>query len=120
MYLILFLQLLGLNSTDWEIASSNGPESRYINQLAQSQDGLLLFGGKNSGDGFNDLWQWKDDKWHYKGEGATKRWDHSFVYMMKDKQLFLFGGRSFEILDGKKQRIDLVTAGFIKTKNGSC
>ncbi|WP_190810968.1 kelch repeat-containing protein [Flagellimonas sp. S3867] len=94
-------------SSKWEVASSIGPEPRYISQLISIDNNLILFGGKNDTKDFNDLWSWNGSKWNLIGNGATKRWDHSYVYMKNFNQIFLFGGRAFEETEGKEERIEL-------------
>lgn len=77
-----------------ELVADKGPDGRYINQLASNDSTILLFGGKhNDNRGFDDLWEWNGSKWLFVGNGATKRWDHSYVFMADE--LLLFGGRAF-------------------------
>ena len=103
--------------TKWEKVAIDGPEPRYINQLVFANHSLLLFGGKNSSsNGFDDLWEWRDGKWTLLGNGATKRWDHSYVYMSNLDQLFLFGGRTFQDVQGKEERVDLNDSWTYKNK----
>ncbi len=104
---MLFMLITSCSSI-WRVASVNGPEPRYISTLIYSDNSLLLFGGKNnSSNGFDDLWEWNGKEWNMIGNGATKRWDHNYVYMKTMDQLFLFGGRTFEQIQGKQERIDL-------------
>lgn len=106
--IILLLFILFTSCSDkWEVISSNGPEPRYVTQLIYTDSTLVIFGGKNNSTDFNDLWQWNGKKWNLIGKGATKRWDHSYVYMNNYNQLFLFGGRAFEHILGKEERVDL-------------
>ncbi len=106
-YQIILVVTLNI-SNGWQIVSLDGPEPRYINQLVYAEDALVLFGGKNSSSkGFNDLWEWRDSKWNFIGNGATGRWDHCYAYMENQKQLFLFGGRTFQRMEGKEERVDL-------------
>lgn len=106
--LLTFLILFGLDAIGWQIAATDGPEPRYINQMVFANNGLIVFGGKNSSsDGFNDLWLWENDKWSFIAKGATKRWDHSYTYMENEDQLFLFGGRALKNSRESDERIDL-------------
>lgn len=105
--IILALQL-SINNYEWQIVSDDGPEPRYINNLVYAKNALLLYGGKNNKNkGFDDLWEWKDNKWNLIGKGAPKRWDHSFTYMNNLDLIFLFGGRTFTEKRGKEERTDL-------------
>lgn len=97
-------------SQEWEIVSLKGPGPRYINQLVYSNDGILLFGGKhNNNKGYSDLWKWDGKNWNLLDSASTvgKRWDHSYVFMSEGYKLFLFGGRTFRIINGKEERTDL-------------
>lgn len=106
--LILFLLLSAIPSDGWQIATNEGPPPRYINQLASTQNSLVLFGGKHSSNkGYNDIWEWKDGKWKRLGAAGIKRWDHSLVYMETLEAIFLYGGRSFQYVQGKEERVDL-------------
>ena len=106
--LIIIAFLLSLNTYEWQIVSNSGPEPRYINQLVYANNRLILYGGKtNSNRGFDDLWEWKDGNWNLIGYGASKRWDHNYVYMENSDQIFLFGGRTFLEAQDKKERVDL-------------
>ena len=106
--LLVTLALLLSNTYEWQIVSSNGPEPRYINQMIYANNRLILYGGKNSDNkGFDDLWEWKNGKWNSLGNGATKRWDHSYAYMENYDQIFIFGGRTFKDIQGKEERVDL-------------
>ncbi len=106
--LLIFLALLLSNLYEWQIVSNDGPEPRYINQMIYANNRLILFGGKhNDNKGFNDLWEWVDGKWNFLGNGATKRWDHSYAYMENYDHIFMFGGRTFMEFQGKEERVDL-------------
>ena len=106
--LLVTLALLLSNTYEWQIVSSNGPEPRYINQMVYANNRLILYGGKNSGNkGFDDLWEWKNGKWNSLGNGASKRWDHSYAYMENYDQIFMFGGRTFKDIEDKEERVDL-------------
>ena len=95
-------------TTGWRVVSSEGPEPRYINKIIHAGNHMVLFGGKNNlSTGFNDLWTWTGNKWEPMGAGATRRWDHSYVYMEDAAQIFMFGGRTFDKTDSEQIRIDL-------------
>lgn len=112
------LVLLISNPLNWKIVSTKGPEPRYINKLVSTDQGLLMFGGKNStNNGFDDLWLWQEGEWQLLGNGATKRWDHSFSYNTDDKKLILFGGRSFSDEAEEKLRMDLGDTWVYKNNN---
>ncbi len=107
--ILMAIVLLLFQGTDvWRIAANDGPSPRYVNQIVSTGESLLLFGGKHSdSDGFDDLWEWKEGQWQLLGNGASKRWDHSCVYMGNRNQLMLFGGRAFRETGGEEERVDL-------------
>ena len=114
---IIITLLINIDSIKWKIVSETGPPTRYINTMVCAENSLLLFGGKNGNNkGFNDLWEWRDGSWNPLGNWGIKRWDHSYVYMKNKDQLFLFGGRTFKVIQGKEERVDLNDNWFYKNR----
>lgn len=108
--LLFLIFYLFLTESKWEISSTEGevPEPRYINQFVNTNQSLILLGGKhNTNSGFDDMWEWKNGRWTLLGKTPMKLWDHSFTYLKNENQIFLFGGRAFELIQGEEQRIDL-------------
>lgn len=101
--------LFSLYSTiiGWSVVATDGPAPRYINQLVDNGEGLLLYGGKNDQEAYNDLWIWKEGKWTEIGTSGVGRWDHSYAYLETTGQLVVFGGRAFQNVQGVEERVDL-------------
>lgn len=76
--------------------------------MANTGNSLIIYGGKNSeSKGFNDLWEWKDNRWHQLDDGPVRLWDHAMVYIQHTGQLMIYGGRRFETIGDKDERTDL-------------
>ena len=105
---VLLCAVFQTSSSTWEIASKTGPDPRYINEIVSTEQGLMIFGGKNNrNDGFNDLWKWNGEKWEMISIGVSPRWDHGIAYMGKQNKLVVFGGRLFNTETGEKKRLEL-------------
>ncbi len=45
---VLFCAVFQTSSSTWEIVSNTGLEPRYINEIVSTEQGLMIFGGKNN------------------------------------------------------------------------
>ncbi|MDH5386589.1 MAG: hypothetical protein OEY18_17955 [Candidatus Aminicenantes bacterium] len=88
----------------WTLVNIPGvkPDPRYGHSAVRGTDGIMVFGGKDNGEFFNDCWRLRlwDKEWEemsITGDKPPARWQHSAVWMDPSPGetggMLIFGGQ---------------------------
>ena len=76
-----------VDSATWtKVNPLSSPPARYGHSAVRGTDGIMVFGGKNNGEFFNDCWRFRlwENEWKeidVTGDKPPARWQHTAVWM---------------------------------------
>lgn len=88
------------DGSGWEKLHVEGPEPRCGHQMVYDEGNgvIVLFGGYNKSDYFNDTWLWEGNSASWSkmdsGNKPSARYNHAMTYDCVNKKVLLFGGKT--------------------------
>jgi hypothetical protein len=98
-YLVMFG--CGQKKRVWINTEQSGPSPRDDHEIVYDDfhKKIVLFGGWDGGEEFEDTWEWDGQKWNIiSSSGPGPRISHGMTYDNSRKKVVLFGGRNSELL----------------------